>query len=762
MKFFNLRTSGLRPVDDTGLVAELYDLSCETLRDITVTVLVAFVFIIFIGGMSWPEELGPRIWLCILSVAPFMALTLWLLPQKLDLARITLLAGLIGGITINLILFQIPEIGFLFALLPLIAVTVAGWKTGLVTELAIGLLVFFPLQPYLDPSGFGISMAILIGGAFTGMLGYTTRRTLLVVTERSLSSYSEARKNMLEAREHRATLVRLLKDIDRAYYQLGRANSALVSATKLAEDAEKFKTELVTTISHELRTPLNLIVGFVEVIMTSPESYGNVELPSAYRGDLNAIYRSALHILALVDDVIDMARLETGRLSMSRSLTQLQGVIDEALEMVRDYINTKGLSLSVQIEKNLPAVWIDHIRIRQVLLNILVNAVRFTRHGGITVQVQRDDDMIKVKVIDTGQGISSSDLPRVFEEFHTSDRPDANWHSGSGLGIPISRKIIEAHGGKMSAESIYGHGSTFWFTLPAITELETSVVDQDLNLANLAGRANLLADPLINEIVTTYQDPWVQAVVQRSMGQYQIHKAANLDEAIKIADQNEALAVITDRQLSALPAESKRLFIKCSLPSTRRAAEAVGAQELLIKPITVQQLWEMIDLLGIKPTSAVIVDDDVNITRLFRRMMRLHIKNDRLFEVNNAEEAIHQIREQKPDLILLDLDMPIMNGISVLAQKNADAQIAHIPVLLITGHEDKLLENDTEKEIVICRPNGLTISEAVRVMEAVIKSLSPQVEWSGSNGLTPRSRPAERQVLEDTPPPQDLSPASAK
>jgi CheY-like chemotaxis protein len=148
-------------------------------------------------------------------------------------------------------------------------------------------------------------------------------------------------------------------------------------------------------------------------------------------------------------------------------------------------------------------------------------------------------------------------------------------------------------------------------------------------------------------------------------------------------------------------------------------------------------------------------------TRLFRRMMRLHIQNDRLFEVNDGEEAIQQIREKQPDLILLDLDMPGMNGLSVLAQKNADPEISHIPVLLITGHEDRLLANISNENIVICRPEGLNIGEAVRAIEAIIKSLMPQVEWSDSNGLAPRSRHVEKRVLEDMLPPQDSSPVSA-
>ena len=227
--------------------------------------------------MTWPVEMGARIWLSSGIVIVLLVVTLWLSSRHLKLARLALLISLTIGILVNLALFQQPGIGFLLTLLPLVGLTIAGWPVGILMELLVAFCVLVPLRGLLAPDGTALAIGIIGGGAFTSLIGFMTRRTLLFVTERSLVSYAEARTNMEEAREHRGKLVKALKEVDLAYYRLDRANSALMIASKAAEQAERFKAEFVTTVSHEMRTPLNLIIGFIEVIMTSPESYSGVK-----------------------------------------------------------------------------------------------------------------------------------------------------------------------------------------------------------------------------------------------------------------------------------------------------------------------------------------------------------------------------------------------------------------------------------------------------------------------------------------------------
>jgi len=733
------------------LETELNDLSRETLRDTTLAVLGVDLLWFFVGGMTWPVELGARIWLSSGILIALLGVTLWLIPRHLKLARLALLVSLTTGILVNLALFQQPGIGFLLALLPLVGLTIAGWPAGVLMELLVALCVLGPLRGLLAPDGTGLAVGIIGGGAFTGLIGFMTRRTLLFVTERSLVSYAEARTNMEEAREHRGKLVKALKEVDLAYYRLERANSALMIASKTAEQAEQFKANFVTTVSHEMRTPLNLIIGFIEVIMTSPESYSGVELPPVYRSDLNAIYRSARHVLELVDDVIDMARLDAGRLGMTYARVPLQEVMAEAAGMVRDYTNTKGLGLELNAAEDLPDLWIDRLRIRQVLLNLLVNAARFTDRGKITLSAERKGDLIEVRVSDTGKGISADELPHVFDEFQTSGPTETTWHSGSGLGLPISKKIVEAHGGKMGVESIYGQGSTFWLNLPVRLESEARQWETRGAKPAFIYRPAELADPAVPVVVVDFSDSRTQALFQRQMEDCQIHKTDNLPEALNLAEQYGALAVITEHDLDSLPTGSNCLFIRCPIPSGRRLAETFGAQDLLVKPVTGELLWATIERLGISPNSALVADDDQNITRLFRRILRPRIPNDRIVEAHNGEEALAAMRQYHPELVLLDLEMPGMDGLAALAQKNVEPQLKDIPVIVVTGHEEKSLEFDLQGKIEVARPAGFQPNETIRTVEALIKSLSPQYNWGGSSGPAPRSKPAETRAWEDTP-----------
>ena len=733
------------------LETELNDLSRETLRDTTLAVLGVDLLWFFVGGMTWPVELGARIWLSSGILIALLGVTLWLIPRHLKLARLALLVSLTTGILVNLALFQQPGIGFLLALLPLVGLTIAGWPAGVLMELLVALCVLGPLRGLLAPDGTGLAVGIIGGGAFTGLIGFMTRRTLLFVTERSLVSYAEARTNMEEAREHRGKLVKALKEVDLAYYRLERANSALMIASKTAEQAEQFKANFVTTVSHEMRTPLNLIIGFIEVIMTSPESYSGVELPPVYRSDLNAIYRSARHVLELVDDVIDMARLDAGHLGMTYARVPLQEVMAEAAGMVRDYTNTKGLGLELNAAEDLPDLWIDRLRIRQVLLNLLVNAARFTDRGKITLSAERKGDLIEVRVSDTGKGISADELPHVFDEFQTSGPTETTWHSGSGLGLPISKKIVEAHGGKMGVESIYGQGSTFWLNLPVRLESEARQWETRGAKPAFIYRPAELADPAVPVVVVDFSDSRTQALFQRQMEDCQIHKTDNLPEALNLAEQYGALAVITEHDLDSLPTGSNCLFIRCPIPSGRRLAETFGAQDLLVKPVTGELLWATIERLGISPNSALVADDDQNITRLFRRILRPRIPNDRIVEAHNGEEALAAMRQYHPELVLLDLEMPGMDGLAALAQKNVEPQLKDIPVIVVTGHEEKSLEFDLQGKIEVARPAGFQPNETIRTVEALIKSLSPQYNWGGSSGPAPRSKPAETRAWEDTP-----------
>ncbi len=300
----------MSPKADPDLVRSATELMQSTSRNLIAVTGVLYLAWHMISTLTWPDRTGRDVWLITPVVALTCALAYWLLSKQPLAAQAVWQIGLAAAITLAIYLFRRPEIAFFYTLLPLIAVVTVGWPAGLAAEGLLILLAWWLAGGSLVPSfPVAYGLGIVAGGACTGLVGWASERTLLTVTQWSLYSFAEAQKNMEEARQQRAQLARVLKDLDQAYYRLQRANTALVAARKAAEDAERFKAEFVTNVSHELRTPLNLIVGFSEMMMTAPESYEGVQLPGPYRSDLNALYHSARHLLALVDDVLDLARM---------------------------------------------------------------------------------------------------------------------------------------------------------------------------------------------------------------------------------------------------------------------------------------------------------------------------------------------------------------------------------------------------------------------------------------------------------------------
>ena len=441
-----------------------------------------FLWVTVTGYLVWhfasvllgPPAYGGRYWgLCAVVVVGVLV-TRSLQGHSTQLAAGAYLASAMLSTTLALWLFESPFASILYPVLALAAVILLDPVAGLVVALGSGSLLWSlsgtPAFAFLSPDlAFQVGCAAVLVVACAWVL----ERNMIVAVDWWLHSYEQALRNADEARNHRAQLVTALKQLDIAYYRLERANASLELAWKAAEAAEHSKSEFVTNISHELRTPLNLIVGFSEMIVTSPESYG-VSLPAAYRGDLNEIYRSAQHLLKLADDVIDLARVGSGRMALAREPLDLEQVIQDACDIIRGYVAAKGLFLRIDIRPGLPILEIDRLRIRQVLLNLLTNAARFTTRGGITVGASAATGLVQVSVSDTGQGILPDDLPKVFDEFYHVDG-DAPWNrqlagfGGAGLGLPISKRLVELHGGQMGVESTSGTGTSFWFTLPGVS-----------------------------------------------------------------------------------------------------------------------------------------------------------------------------------------------------------------------------------------------------------------------------------------------------
>lgn len=719
-----LRTSPRSDPEFTRSATELAQSAFRQMIFTTGGIYLAWHFLITI---SWAETLGPRVWSITAILVSTGVLALRLLPRRAWAAQAVWQVGLAAAITIATYQFRQPSIAFCYVLLPFMAVVTTGWPAGLIAEGMIIALVCWllasPMPPILSPA---YAAGIVSGGALAGLVGWSSSRTLYTVTHWSIFSFNQARQNMEEARQHRAQLARVVKDLDQAYYRLERSNASLVAAWRVADEAERFKAEFATNVSHELRTPLNLIVGFSEMMLTAPESYGGAEIPGPYRSDLNAVHHNAQHLLALVDDVLDLARIEAGKIAIVRGPVDLKDLIAEAVDMLTDYVGAKGLELRVHIAPNLPQLWIDRLRIRQVLLNLLVNAARFTEAGWIAVDISQDDAEVLVRVSDTGQGIPQEDLPKIFQEFRSTEQPLSTWHSGTGLGLPISKKFVELHHGRMGVESTYLQGTTFWFTLP-IGPLPAQSASESFATTGQLIRPTNMPRPYASEriLVVIHDDPHTAALLQRHMDGYQVIGTTDMAEGVALVRELQAVGMIIDIDQTPPSLPRDIPIVRCSLPSGRRAALAMGADELLVKPVSRGELVGAINRLVLGKTirRVLIADDDPDVVRLFRRMLNQHVQE--CLEAYNGEEALRLVREEKPDLIILDLIMPELNGQDVLDHLSDDPVLANIPVLLVSARGQDHTSWQLPAPIHLSKSEGFELGELIRTLEAVFGTLSP-------------------------------------
>ena len=339
-----------------------------------------------------------------------------------------------------------------------------------------------------------------------------------------------AAEQMNEARASRAKLVLMSKQLQEYQERLRDTNRKLEIAFEQAEESRQAKARFAANVSHELRTPINLIVGFSEVMILAPEVYDQ-PLPAAYRGDVHAVYRNAKHLQNLINDVLDISQLEARHLAIVKEKASLGDCLRETANMVADLIDKKGLSFALDTPPDLQPLWFDPVRIRQILLNLLVNAVRFTSAGGITIEVRVDENEVITSVIDSGVGIKAEDLPQVFDEFYQVGGVDALGERGSGLGLTLSRELIRLHGGTMSVSSDGpGRGSRFSFSLPTTQQLVAQMpTTSQLPQAAAAEKRILIVDP----------DASVTAFFSRYLKSHAVSVCGGEDEALRLLDEFE-------------------------------------------------------------------------------------------------------------------------------------------------------------------------------------------------------------------------------
>ncbi|MEP6985111.1 MAG: ATP-binding protein, partial [Chloroflexota bacterium] len=284
---------------------------------------------------------------------------------------------------------------------------------------------------------------------------------LYQITQWALMNYERERKTTSDLYENRQALERSFRRSQALSEELTDTNTELDKAKQAAEEATRYRGQFLANMSHELRTPLNAIIGFSETMLKFPQMYDEIELPDNYRTDLNQIYNSGRQLLSLINDILDLSKVDAGKMELLMQRVELDELISSVMSTAEGLIGTKPIRLEKDLPITLPLIWADESRIRQVLLNLYSNAVKFTDSGSITLSVREVDQSVRISLKDTGKGIDSRYHEAIFEEFKQAETSGRDPRSGAGLGLAICRHLLGLMSGRIWVESEAGNGSTF-------------------------------------------------------------------------------------------------------------------------------------------------------------------------------------------------------------------------------------------------------------------------------------------------------------
>jgi signal transduction histidine kinase/CheY-like chemotaxis protein len=459
-------------------------------------------------------------------------------------------------------------------------------------------------------------------------------------------------------------------------YQL--TQQALEEMRKL----DQLKTEFLANMSHELRTPLNSIIGFSRVILKGFDG----PVTDTQKQDLTAIYNAGQHLLGLINNILDFSKIESGKMELTFSEIDILEIISSVMDTAAGLVKGRSIELINKVPEALPKVWGNSIRIRQVLLNLVSNAVKFTEEGtiGISAAVLKEDGKgeVVLSVFDSGPGIASADQEKLFEPFSQLDSSPTRLYSGTGLGLSICRHLVELHGGKIWVESVLGEGSTFSFSLPITIDVPPEEVPLEAPI--------ILATLTDQEKIETYRQ-WV------GENGYALYPISSADDFISKTLEIKPQAVWIDPTLSdglgwKLTIELKRNPELRTIPtkvfSTLKDFETgfdLGIGEIIAKPLLKETLEASAQFLlpqDQKDQIILIIDDDPMNLERSRNLIQTILPGD-VRIASSGFEGLVATRQQLPNLILLNLFMAKADGFRMIEALRIDERTQNTPVILL-------------------------------------------------------------------------------
>jgi signal transduction histidine kinase/CheY-like chemotaxis protein len=522
-------------------------------------------------------------------------------------------------------------------------------------------------------------------------------------------------------------LIQAVKLSEERKAQLESAHHELAEARDAALEATRLKSEFLANMSHELRTPLNAIIGYSEILAEEAEDSGR----ESDLADLQKIRSAGKHLLALINDVLDLSKIEAGKMEVHLETVDVAPMLQDVVSTITPLVAKNENRLEVRCPEGLGALRADLTKLRQALFNLLSNACKFTSGGVITLAVERETtdgaDWLHFAVSDTGIGISTEQMKKLFQAFSQADSSTSKKYGGTGLGLVLSRRFCQMMGGDITVESAPEAGSTFTIHLP-VDGIPRKVPPQ--------AEGTVAAPSTRPTVLVIDDDPAARDLMQRFLDQQGLHMvgAASGEEGLRLAKalrpsvitldvlmpEMDGWAVLTalksDPELASIP------VIMATFLDEENMGFALGATDFLTKPINREHLARLLQKYrrAHPPGQVLVVEDHADLRELTRRM--LEQEGCVVAEAENGRVALERVAENRPELIVLDLMMPEMDGFSFIEALRQNEAWRSIPIVVVTAKD--LTVEDRQ------RLNGYVqyiIHKGSRVREELLQELGDRI-----------------------------------